>query len=498
MNSKRPLALCLCLLVGMQLHAQRVYTLDECRALALENSIDTKISKELLYQARENRLAAFTAFLPSINATALETWNDRDMSLLGQDVLLPVGTKAPDGSFTMTLDQMRTITIAGRKIPVDAEGNVFDPRKNPERIQPLQYAYLPKDALQVDMSRTTVLGIGFSQPIFMGGKIAELYRLAKIGEQAALLQAETLQEGILMDVDESYWRVVSLENKYKLARQYHDLLTHLDSNLMEMIDQGVATQADGLKVKVKLNQAATSLVQAQNGLALSKILLNQICGNVLAVDFSVSEITPDNSHVLTEKDSVYNIQTIVFNRREMKQLDLTVQSAKSQQAIMLSRFFPNIVLTGNYLASNPNMFNGLQHTLDGSFSISIGVVMPIFHWGERVHTYRAAKSAVRLAQYERDKLYEKLELQTTQAVMKINETKKNVFMANKNVESAEENLRYAQLGFEEGLISITDLTEAQTAWLSAHSQKIDADIDLILAKTYLQKYMGALEFSQKQ
>lgn len=498
MNIKRLLGLCLWLFIGMQLHAQRVYTLDECRTLALENSKVAKISEELLYQARENRLAAFTAFLPSVNATALEAWNGRDISLLGQDALLPVGTKAPDGSFTMTLDQMRTITIAGQKIPIDAEGNVFDPRKNPERIQPLQYAYLPKDALKMDMSHSTALGIGFSQPVFMGGKIAELYRLAKIGEQAALLQAETRQEGVLIAVDENYWRVVSLENKCKLARQYHALLAHLDSNLTEMIVQGVATHADGLRVRVKLNQAETSLMQAENGLALSKMLLNQSCGNVLAADFAVPDITPDNSQILTKQDSVYNVQTIVSNRREMKQLDLAVQSAESQKSIMLSRFFPNIVLNGNYLASNPNMFNGVQHTLDGSFSIAVGVVMPIFHWGERVHTYRAAKSAVRMAQYERDQIREKLELQTTQAIMKVNETKKNVFMANKNVESAEENLRYAQLGFDEGVISLTDLTEAQTAWLSAHSQKIDADIDLILAQTYLKKHMGTLESPQNQ
>lgn len=498
MNIKRLLGFCLCCCFGTQLCAQRVYSLAECRTLALENSKDMKISEESLYQARENRRAAFTAFLPTVNATAMEQWNGRNLSLLGQDALLPVGTKAQDGSFTMTLDQMQTITVGGLKFPVDADGNIFDPRKNPERIQPLQYAYLPKDALTVDMSHVAVLGIGFSQPVFMGGKIAELYRLSKIGEQAALLQSEAQQEGVLIAVDESYWRVVSLENKCKLARQYYALLSHLDSNLTEMIAEGVATKADGLKVRVKLNQAETSLMQAENGLSLSKMFLNQLCGNALEVDFSVPDITPDNSQFLEAKDSVYNVQAIVDNRREIKQLDLAVQAAESQQAIMLSRFFPNIVLTGNYLASNPNMFNGVQHTLDGSFSFGFGVVMPIFHWGERVHTYRSAKSAVRMAQYERDQIREKLELQTTQATMKVNETKKNVLMAKKNVESAEENLRYAQLGFDEGVISITDLTEAQTAWVSSHSQKIDADIDLILAQTYLQKYMGELEIPQNR
>ena len=66
-------------------------------------------------------------------------------------------------------------------------------------------------------------------------------------------------------------------------------------------------------------------------------------------------------------------------------------------------------------------------------------------------------------------------------------------MATKNVENADENLRCANLGFKEGVIQTTDVMAAQTAWLQAQSQKIDAEIDVKLSQVNLRKALGVLQ-----
>ena len=66
-------------------------------------------------------------------------------------------------------------------------------------------------------------------------------------------------------------------------------------------------------------------------------------------------------------------------------------------------------------------------------------------------------------------------------------------MATKNMEKADENLRYATLGFKEGVIVTSNVLEAQTAWLSAQSEKIDAQIDVKLTEIYLKKSLGTLK-----
>ena len=69
----------------------------------------------------------------------------------------------------------------------------------------------------------------------------------------------------------------------------------------------------------------------------------------------------------------------------------------------------------------------------------------------------------------------------------------NKIFEGKNLEKADENLRYAKLGFMEGVIPTSNVLEAQTAWLSAQSDKIDAQIDVKLTEVYLRKSMGVLK-----
>ena len=65
-------------------------------------------------------------------------------------------------------------------------------------------------------------------------------------------------------------------------------------------------------------------------------------------------------------------------------------------------------------------------------------------------------------------------------------------MAQKNVEKAEENMRCANIGFKEGVLQTTDVMEAQTAWMQAQSQKIDAEVDVKISQVNLKKALGLL------
>ena len=69
-------------------------------------------------------------------------------------------------------------------------------------------------------------------------------------------------------------------------------------------------------------------------------------------------------------------------------------------------------------------------------------------------------------------------------------------MCTRDMENAEENLRCANLGFEEGVIPALNLMQAQTAWVQAHSNLIDAQIDAKLSEVYLNKAMGKLTVYQ--
>ena len=145
---KKCISVALCLLMAASVWGQ-TYTLKQYEEFALQNSKSLKVSQERINAAENLRKAAFTQFLPSFQAVGTYTWNQKNISLLSEDALLPVGTKMADGSFGFTSDQIsnKWTMIEGQPVPLDADGVPFDPKVNPEKIQWKQYAYLPKSEL---------------------------------------------------------------------------------------------------------------------------------------------------------------------------------------------------------------------------------------------------------------------------------------------------------------------------------------------------------------
>ncbi len=475
----------------VQLHAQKVLKLEDCRQKALEHNKTLQMSKESVNAARELKKAAFTQFLPNFSANATYAWNEKNLSLLAEDAMLPVGTKMADGSFGFTADQIsnKWTLVNGQPVPLDANNTPFNPKTNPEKIQWKGYALLPKEAMEFDINNVFAGTIGFVQPVFMGGKILELYRVAKYGENLAAAQHENKTTELLLEVDEAYWRVVSLENKVKLAREYRNLIAKLDSNVRVMIEEGVATKAEALKVRVKLNEAEMTVTKAEDGLNLSKMALNQLCGFPLDEQYALSDATLNSE----ENIKLIPVDEAISNRPEVKALTQMENIAKSNERIMLSRFMPNIGLTGNYIVSNPNVYNGYKNEFGGMFNVGIVVNVPLFHFGDKFHTLNAAKSQRKIAAMQLDEVKEKMQLQIKQNSYKVAESMKKKSATEKNIEQAEENLRYATEGFDAGVITSTDLLGAQTAWLSAKSENIDACIDLKLCNLYLAKSLGTLK-----
>jgi outer membrane protein TolC len=126
------------------------------------------------------------------------------------------------------------------------------------------------------------------------------------------------------------------------------------------------------------------------------------------------------------------------------------------------------------------------------FSVGVVAHVPLFHFGDKIHTLNAAKAQSRIATMQLEETKEKMQLQIKQTSYKMAESLKKQKTTQDNVEQAIENLKYATDGFEEGVISSTDLLGAQTAWLSAKSDNIDALIEVRLCDLYLQKSQGTL------
>ena len=108
---------------------------------------------------------------------------------------------------------------------------------------------------------------------------------------------------------------------------------------------------------------------------------------------------------------------------------------------------------------------------------------------------KAARAEAANAILRLEETREKVELQVCQNKQKVQEATERLQTALRSCEEADENLRYATLGMQEGIIPISNVLEAQTAWLKSHSEHVSSQIELKLANLYLLKSAGLLNIN---
>ena len=232
--------------------------------------------------------------------------------------------------------------------------------------------------------------------------------------------------------------------------------------------------------------------KVDDGLTLAKMLLCQICGIDINGDITLAD--EDNEDIAaTTAVSDINKEEAFENRTELKMLQNTIDISKENTKLVRAAYLPKVAAMGGYMMSNPCLYNGFERKFSGMFHVGVVVQVPVWSWFEGRYKMNATKAATNIAQMELNDAQEKIELQINQTSFQTREARKRLSMAEKNIESAKENLRCANIGFKEGIMSTTDVMTAQTAWLEAQSRKIDAEIDVALSNTNMKKVMGTLQ-----
>lgn len=477
--------------------AQQTLTLDSCRAMALRNNKTLSASRLQLDMARYNKKAAKTKYLPHISALGGYELTSREISLLSKDqksALANAGTNTTGALHNDIAGALTSLAQQGILTPEQASnlGGMFGQvgSKIGEAVNHVGQNIV--DAFRTDTRQMYALSVMLTQPIYMGGAIIAANRMADIGEEMAQNNIEASTQNTLHSIDQAYWTVVSVHHKKQLAESYLAVVKKLDDDVSKMIREGVATRADGLKVDVKVNEAEMSLTQAENGLALAKMLLCQLCG--MDVDSNITLADENADNLVSQSDDTQADRAVAMeNRPELKLLQNSADMSRQATKLVRAAYLPQVLLTGGYVATNPNVFNGFERKLSGMWNVGVMVRVPLWNWMEGTYKVRASRIATTIVELERDDIREKIDLQVSQSQFKVKEANRRLAMATKNVENAEENLRCANLGFKEGVIPTTDVMAAQTAWVQAQSQKIDAEVDVKMSQVNLKKALGVLQ-----
>ncbi len=421
------------ILLNVALLSAQTLSLDSCKALALQHNATMRNAAIDVQVARQVRMQVLTKYFPGVTAMA-------------------GGYKALHPLVEFDIDDI----------------------ENAEARQWLHNLYAEYGAAMGLPNSITMAGDGLSvgatavQPVFMGGQIINSNRLANLGIEAAELQQEITRDKLLRQVEESYWLVVSLNEKQNTLTLALELLDTLLRDVNTACEAGLLTRNDQLKVILKQHELQSNMLKLNNGITLAGMALCQMVGTEYTGQLLLTDTLDDTRQYYAP----YNADSVVANRREYQLLHLNVRAEELKKQILIGKTLPHLMVGagGSYghLIMDRSRFNGVAFAL---------LQIPITGWWESSHKIKQQNLVIQKAQNDCDDLTRKMVLETRLAYNNMSEAESRLDLMEITLRDAEANLETVTVNFQSGLVPVSEMLEAQTLYRQAKDQLTDARID---------------------
>ncbi len=442
-------------------------SLDQAINMSFENNKLLKQSEIKVENAEKTRKSYRTNFLPklSFSANYMLRENATDLTLDGG--YLP--TYSPDANGAL---QPNLLTDATGNPVIGSDGNpVFT-----------SYAYMPDITAEVLPKSGLMAGLSLKQPIYMGGKINSAYNIAKIGKDISQLQFSMSKEQLIVDVTESYWRVLTVQENLATAREYNEMLTNLVADVENAVNSGLRTRNDLLKAQVKLNETKLMVEKAKHGLELSKMDLSQKIGS------NTNDMALENIEIIPQLDIDTN--PAIQNRRDYQVLAKSVQVSKKKIDIARADFLPQIGLSADYSYLEYELNDETSESVE--YTILANLSVPIFQWFDSFYKVGVAKNEHNISELNFDHYKELMALEINKNKFAYQDAITAYNISLLSLEQAEENLRIVNDSFTAGRETLTELLDAQASWQKVKSQLTSAKMELEISKLKYKKSIGKL------
>jgi outer membrane protein len=423
---------------------QTTLTLDQCRELARQNNTQYRNSLIERDAARQTRKAMLTKYFPTISATG-------------------VGFR--------TQDDLIDKSIKGGNLPV------YD--GDPAHLQgATQYAYFPDMSLSM-LNEGSIGVITAIQPIYAGGRIVNANRLASLGSDVANEKARIATNEVELSTEQKYWQIIELSEKLETLYRYQAFLDELTKQVDEAYQAGIAMKNDLLKVQTKRSEISVNLSKVENGRTLALMSFCQYIG--IPYD---STLTLEADYTMPEKPySLYvDHNDALRNRAEYSLVQKSLKAEKLQTALKVGEYLPQ---AGIGVAGLFTQFDEEDGTTNGVIFGTASV--PISGWWEASHAVKERKLKEKMAANSARESCDLLLLQMDKAWRDLVDAEKESALSEETRQQAEENRRVAEEGYQAGIITLSDLLEAETMLQQATDQVTEVKANYrIKQSSYLQ------------
>jgi len=326
------------------------------------------------------------------------------------------------------------------------------------------------------------------QPLFTGLKLLSLRKAAEYGKEAAVVQNSQTMNQKALAIHSSFWNLYKSERLVEMLREnIKGLEKHL-KDTEEFMKNGLATRNDYLKLKVKVSETRTKLIEAENGLEVARAVYNKNLG------FSLDQPTEIKVDGLEEVSVSYDYSAILeealTKRNELVSSKYQSMAAEEKITAAKSTWFPQIAAFGSFNYLKIDGTNLMSNNWNNYWMVGLNVKWNIWDWWKTSSMAQQAKQQYNQIELSTQLLKENIEVEVYKNYLRMQSEASKVEVSKLRVESAEENYRIINDKYETQMATSTELIDADSELLDAKTKLITSYINYKIAKVYLEQSIG--------
>lgn len=326
----------------------------------------------------------------------------------------------------------------------------------------------------------------FNQTVFTGLKAAKTTReFYQINSQLTEEQLIEKVANSYYDVYQSQLQLVTLDNNLENTNKTKEVISGLYQN-------GLSRKIDLDRVTVAVKNLEAQRQQLINALELKENALKFVIGMDITRDIQLPEETFD-----IKLEAIVDSANIM-NRTEIKLMNKQRELLELNKKAVLSEYYPNLSLTANYGYLGfgntfPLFFKDKGVQWSNFAGVGLNLSFPIFNGYSTRSKVRKADIELKIAQIDLDETKLALNLANENAKAQIKNSMLTVNSNRENVTLAKEVMENTKNNYQNGLATLTELLDAETAYADAQNNLNTSLLNYKVAEIQLMKSNGELQ-----
>lgn len=334
-----------------------------------------------------------------------------------------------------------------------------------------------------------VMKLSAAQPLFTGFKLENLEESAVFAAKAMYSEYDKDKLELSSMIKMQYWSLVKAKQFVVVAAESVEMLQAHVSDIQKLQKAGIAQLSDILKVQVQLSEAEYRLIEAKNQMQLAMMGLNNTLRLPLDTQLDVTEI-PNEQVPEVSLESM--VDKAIMIRPDLKASELRVKAGETQVKVAQASWYPQISAFAEYNYNNPNMrIVPARSQFDQTWAAGIQISMDLWNWGLNSAQSRQAEAQLAQAMDASALTKEAIQIEVMQSYTLMKQAIDKIPVTETSIRQAEEQVRVVNARFASGGAIMTDILDAETALILAKMNRVQAIIDLEMAKVKLEKSIGS-------